>query len=367
MKKKVLFVIHELTSGGAQRVIINLVNNLDREKFDIQLCLFKKKGELLGEVNNDVLIHDLEASRVITSTFVFLKLLLKLKPNIIFSSITHINLLLAIFIPYLKLFLQNCIFISREVNIPSIRAKYQKKSKKLDFFYKFFIHNYTYIIAQSDYMKNDIMSSYDVIDSKIKVINNPLDNISINNKLNNDLFDDLFDDSKTNIISTGSLRYQKGFDNLLNIMTFLDKKYHLYIIGEGSERKKLEEIIIELELQSQVTLLGFQSNPYLYMKQADIVVLSSRYEGFPNVILEANACGKFVIAFECPGVSEEIIENGINGVLIENNNFKSFAEAIQKYSNIKHDENLILETTKRFEVQNIVKNYEAIFLKKENE
>jgi glycosyltransferase involved in cell wall biosynthesis len=149
-------------------------------------------------------------------------------------------------------------------------------------------------------------------------------------------------------------------------MKLLDNKYHLNIIGEGSERVNLEAKIALLGITDKVTLHGSKNNPYIYMKEANLVVLSSKYEGFPNVILEANACGKFVIAFECPGVSEEIIENGINGVLIENNNFKSFAEAIQKYSNIKHDENLILETTKRFEVQNIVKNYEAIFLKKED-
>jgi glycosyltransferase involved in cell wall biosynthesis len=363
-KKLVLFVMHEFSIGGAERVVSHLLNNLDREKFIVHLCLFKKKGALLEELSKDVIIHDLGASRVITSAHKFIYLIMQLKPEVVFTSITHVNLLLSIFIPLLKISLKQTIFITREVNIPSVRAKYMRKSKQMDFFYKKLINNYSYIIAQSEFMKNDILHSYSVNESKLKVINNPIDVKAIHKKLKNiDLESHHFAESnKINILATGALRKQKGFDILLRVMTFLDSRYHLNILGEGEEREMLENLIKELKIEDKVTLLGFKNNPYIYMERADIVALGSRYEGFPNVILEANTCGKFVVAFECPGVGNEIIQNEINGFLVQSENVKAFADAIEKYSNMAHNKEAIIATTNRYEVKNVVKNYEHIFL-----
>jgi len=367
-KKGILFVMHELSLGGAERVVTNLANNMDRKKFNVGLCLFKKKGKLLDSLDETVVIYDLKAKRVISSSLSFFKLLVKKQPYIVFSSITHVNLLLAMAIPVLRFFMKDTKFVTREVNIPSIRAKYLKKSKKLDFFYQRFIHNYDFIIAQSNYMKEDIVKSYGVTPDKIKVVSNPLDIISIHQKIDQVETDNLFkDNSKINLVAVGNLRKQKGFDTLLEIISLLDNEYHLNILGDGNQKEFLEQKIKELELQEKVTLHGMNTNPYKYMKAANLVVLSSQYEGFPNVILEANACGKFVVTFQCPGVSEEIIENGVNGYLVENGNIAQFADAIKKYSNYSHDEQKIIATTEKYKASNIVKEYEKIFLGNENE
>ena len=362
MKKRVLFVMHELFVGGAERVVSNLVNNLDKEKFDVHLCLFKKKGTLLDTLTEDVTLHDLKASRVITSGHKLFSLILQLKPDIVFSSITHVNLLMGVFIPFLRPFCKNTRFITREVNIPSIRAKYMPRSKKLDRFYKRIIHNFDLIIAQSNYMKEDIHKSYNVDSNKILVINNPLDVKQIQKVLaEGSANEELYRTDKINILAVGNLRRQKGFDILLKVMPLLNEKFHLNILGEGKEKDLLEKMIIELNILDKVTLLGFKGNPYKYIEKADIIVLSSRYEGFPNVILEANACGKFVLAFECPGVSHEIIQNGINGFLVESGNYSALAESIKKHANIKHDEETIIETTQKYDVSHIVQEYKNIF------
>ncbi len=98
------------------------------------------------------------------------------------------------------------------------------------------------------------------------------------------------------------------------------------------------------------------------MREADLVVLSSKYEGFPNVILEANVCGKFVIANRCAGVNSEIIINGVNGILVEDNNYKEFADAIKKHTSIEHNREDIIDTIKRYSVKDIVNRYREIFL-----
>jgi len=213
-------------------------------------------------------------------------------------------------------------------------------------------------------MKQDIHESYGVDENSITVINNPLDFKAIETFLSDERSGRvLMERDKTTILAVGNLRRQKGFDILLRAMAQLGERFHLYILGEGKERRLLEKMVDELDLSDKVTLLGFHKNPYIHMKNADMVVLSSRYEGFPNVILEANACGRFVIAFACPGVSNEIIENNVNGLLVECGNDKKLAEAIEKHADIEHDEAIIKETTTRYKVGNIVKAYEKVFLK----
>ena len=362
-KQVIMFVMHELELGGAERVVSNLVNNLDRERFEIHLCLFKKKGVLIETLRDDITLYDLKASRVITSGHKLFFLILKLKPNTVFSSITHVNLLMGLFIPLLRVFTKRTKFITREVNIPSIRAKYMKKSKRLDYFYKYIIGNFDHIVAQSNYMKEDICKSYKVDENRIKVINNPLDIEFVERSILKDRDKSCFKkDDTVKLLAVGNFRMQKGFDILLESISYLDDRFHLYIIGDGAMRGELESIIRDLNISNRVTLLGFQQNPYIYMKQSDIFLLSSRYEGFPNVVLEANSCGRFVIAFEVAGVDREIIQEGINGSLVEFENKREFAKAIERESHIEHNEKDIVETTQRYRVENIIKEYEKLFI-----
>jgi glycosyltransferase involved in cell wall biosynthesis len=361
-KQKILFLIHEMTMGGAQRVISNLLNGLERELFDVHLALFKKKGVLLENIREDVTIHDLNASRVIFGTHKLVELIFRERPDVVFTGITHVNLMVAIFMPLFRRRLKGTKFITREVNIPSIRAKYMKKSKRMDSFYKRRILRFDTVVAQSNFMKQDIMKSYALDESKVVVINNPLDRESIKRKLE-EKHERLLPEGKLNIVATGMLRKQKGFEQLLEVMPLLDERFHLNIVGEGGEREALELKIRELNIGERVTLLGLQKNPYIYMEEADIVVLSSLYEGFPNVILEANACGKFVVAFRCPGVSEEIIMDNVNGLLVEDKNIDAFASAIERYATVEHNREEIIETVERYAVESVVDSYKALFLK----
>ncbi|HHB93609.1 MAG TPA: glycosyltransferase, partial [Campylobacterales bacterium] len=172
---------------------------------------------------------------------------------------------------------------------------------------------------------------------------------------------------RINIVAVGMLRKEKAFERLLQVFNLLDDKYCLYIIGEGIQREMLEENIKKLKMENRVKLLGLKENPYIYMKEAKLLLLSSLYEGFPNVILEANACGTFVIANACAGVGKEIIQNGINGYLVEENNINEFTKAIKYYSHLDYDKDRVKKTTERYNVENIVNIYKDIFLDGEKE
>ena len=362
-KIKIIFVMHEFSIGGAQRVVLNLVNNLNKENYDVHLCLFKKKGELLTSLSSDVVLHDLNSNRVALGVVKIVKLIFKLKPQIVFSSITHVNLLISLLIPIFKKFLGDIKFVTREVNIPSIRAKYLKASMALDKVYRYTISNFDYIIAQSNYMKNDIIAYYNVNSDSIKVISNPVNREQIKIKAEKSNSVQLFNNSKINIVAVGVLRKQKGFDLLLRVMPLLGDNYHLNIIGEGGERKTLEELIKTVGIEDRVTLHGHKNNPYAYIRQSDFVVLSSRYEGFPNVILEANACGKYVLAFKCPGVSEEIITEGENGNFVKKKDIEDFAKQITAFDYLKVNSNKVYNSVEKYDVKNIVILYDKLFRK----
>jgi len=359
---KIFFIIHQMATGGATRVVLNLVNNLEEEKFNINLVVFSDVGELLSKVNKGVKIHNLNSSRVAFGAKRLISLLIKEKPKIIFTGITHVNLTVALAIPIMKPFLKDTIFITREVNIPSVRAKYLKKSKKMDYLYKKVISRFDIVIAQSEYMRDDIIFSYELDSTKVLVVNNPIDIEYINKELKDSREEVIFSKDRINIVAVGMLRKQKAFEKLLSIFKLLDDKYHLHIIGEGSERVLLENKIDRLNIGNMVTLHGLKRNPYIYMKEADLVVLSSKYEGFPNVVLEANVCGKFIVANRCAGVNSEIIIDNLNGVLVENDNYQEFADAIKKHALITHNREKIIDTTKKYNVKEVVDIYRDIFL-----
>ena len=359
-RKKILFLMHELSMGGAQRVTSNLANEFSQKNYDVHIILFTKKGELVESLNKSVVVHYLDVKKVSKGIPKMLKILLAEKPDIIFSGITHVTLLLATFIPFLRFFLKETCFMMREVSIPSQRIKYIKKAKQKTFLYKHFIVNFDHIVAQSNFMKEDMVQTYNIQKERISVINNPLNLKNINLKAYKEETV-LFDASKINLLATGRLGPEKGFEQLLELMPILGKGYHLHIIGKGPEQNRLEMKIEALGIEDKVTLHGEKKNPYAYMKRADIALLSSEYEGYPNVLLEANACGTFAIAFACPGVNDEIIKEGINGYLVENKNIEAMVLSIEKYVNMKKNHQEIIKSVERYDVHSIGKKYEELW------
>lgn len=169
-------------------------------------------------------------------------------------------------------------------------------------------------------------------------------------------------------VKIARLDFPKDFDTLIAAFKILNKKgikEKLYIVGEGEQRKDLERKIKDLGLEKQVYLLGRKTNPYIWLKNADIFIHSSKREGFPAVLLEAMACGKMVISSKCPTGPKEILEDGKIGELYEVGDTKILAEKLEKYLlNPEQKEKYIANSQKRindFEKKRVLENYE-IFL-----
>ncbi len=348
----VIFILPDLETGGAERIVTTIANHLSRDFFDPKILLLRKQGGYLDLLKKDIEIIDIKTERIRHSLKPILKEIYKRKPDIVFSGFGEVNAYLSLFI---KLF-PNTKFIARETNVVSEHVT----RKEIRFFYKFY-NNYHQIIAQSDDMMNDLTGNFDVKRSKIVKINNPVDFDFINSKLAISNKPESFRYNYKNVVAIGNLSSRKGFDNLLKVFSRLkNENILLHILGDGRDKEMLHQMKDFLGLK-HVIFHGRQENPYQFLKFADLFILSSRYEGFPNVLLEAGACGTYALANNCPGGINEIIQNGINGEVSDIDNHEEFSQMILQVLHREHDTDAIRNCIKsRFSKEIILDRYEKI-------
>ncbi|MDF2552424.1 MAG: glycosyltransferase [Chryseobacterium sp.] len=356
MKKKisVMFILPDLETGGAERIVTTIANHLSRDKFEPKILLLRKQGGYLDFLKNDVEIIDINTERIRHSLKPILKEIYRRKPDIVFSGFGEVNAYLSLFI---KLF-PKVKFIARETNVVSEHVT----KKEIRFFYNFY-NNYQQIIAQSDDMMNDLINNFKIHRSKIIKINNPVDFDFIDDKLQFSHKPESFKYNYKNVVAIGNLSARKGFDNLLKVFSRLkNEKIILHILGDGKDREILHQMKDFLGLKN-VVFHGRQENPYEFLKFADLFILSSRYEGFPNVLLEAGACGTYSLANNCPGGINEIIQNDINGEIGNIDNHEDFAQKILSILQQNYDKEWIVNSIKsRFSKDIILNNYEKVLL-----
>lgn len=349
MKRKIFLLLPSLSGGGAEKIMLLLLKNLNKELFDVKLVLQREEGEFLDKIESkkDLIVLNSQGK---VEMFSKLKTLLKKEnPDVLLSSISRLNLLLAIIIPFMP---KGIKYIAREANIISLLDKSIKDS----ILRKLFYNNFDKVIAQSNDMRKDILQSTNVVQEKVLIINNPVEKIEfINKKLNNNV---------KKLIAVGRLEHQKGFDLLLRAISLVKiENISLDIIGNGSKEKELKKLVKELNLNNKIKFLGFKKDVIEYIKQSDVFILSSRFEGFPNVVLEAHACGKPVVAFNCKGGLNELIEVGKNGELAELEDIKDLASKIEKSLNTKYDVQSIIDNNRdRYSKERIIKEYEKVLI-----
>lgn len=348
--KKIYFFLPNLNQGGAEKVITTLANGLNRETFKVTLVLFEKKGHFIQELKEDVDIIELKADRIRTSIFKIISLLRKDQPDIAFMGWGEIAAFISPFIPFFR----KIKFIARETNVVSEHVQ----RKEIRFFYRFYNHFHR-IIAQSDDMKKDLVENWNIQSHKITKINNPVDVKFIQSQMM--VKETLFEEGWKHVVAIGNLSARKGFDLLLNVFSHLkEEKIQLHILGDGVDKESLLAQKAALNLD-HVHFLGIQHNPYPYLAQADLFVLSSRYEGFPNVLLEAGVCGTYALANHCPGGIDEIIEHGVNGEMASIENAEEFAMKIKELVHSGFDQKQIQNSIQsRFSKEIIIKQYESI-------
>jgi glycosyltransferase involved in cell wall biosynthesis len=319
----VLFCTTVLGGGGAEKHVLRVANHLDRERFRVSLAVVKPAGEFEAALAADVRKFYLNrrekgstTARALQSVAPLRRLMRSERPDIVFSVIDLVNLV--------------NVFAARRVEPPpkivlgvqtppTIAYGARRPSSQL--ILRLIPRLYPradHVVALSEGVAADLASLSPQTRGRVSVIHNA----GFEREVGELAREGLRGGERPGgplIVACGRLKPLKGFAHLIEALAEIRKSVpaHLWIVGEGEERAALERKARRLGLQDCVRLLGFRRNPYKYMAAADVFVLSSLFEGFGNVIVEAMACGAPVVATDCPYGPREIIRDGEDGILVE--------------------------------------------------
>jgi glycosyltransferase involved in cell wall biosynthesis len=348
--KKILFILPNCAGGGAEKVILQLLQNLDRNKFQLELALLRYTGEFIAKIPEDVKVIDLKINHLRHSIFKLIKIIKTEQPDIVLATITELNIVICMLAFFIK-----AKIIIREATIVSSSTI----SRLIQTVYKYFIRNADLIVALSEDMKEDLIKNFSINPSKIKLINNPV-NIKLIQKQSEEAIEPFFENKRL-LVSIGRLSYEKGFDLLIESFSKINNNdYFLIIIGQGKEEGKLKEMVKNEGLENKVFFTGFQENPYKYIAKADFLISASRVEGFPNAVIEALACGTPVIANRYKGGINEIINKNV-GSIIDIRNGIEFQNCLSRSS--VYNRQLIKDYCKaKYSSDIIIRQYEELFI-----
>jgi glycosyltransferase involved in cell wall biosynthesis len=358
-RRRVLILIPTLLGGGAERVIVTLLQHLDRSRFRFTLAVVDTRGAVFREdVPEDVEFVDLGCSRVRYAMPSILRLIWRLRPHVVLSTLGHLNLALALLRPLLPWGVR---LVARETIVVSRNLQWQGRAWVWALAYRLMGRAFDVLICQSQDMKDDLVANFGASPEKMVVINNPVDVARVRRLAAVPVpatGRGAGNAADLRLVAAGRLVEQKGFDLLLEaVARCADRRLQLTILGEGPLRPMLEAQARALGIADRVHFAGFQANPYPFFRHADAFVLSSRFEGFPNVVLEALACGTPVIATPAPGGVREILD-GIRGcVVAEDISATALAGAIRSYEGKAALPDTLME---RYSVDRIAACYEEV-------
>ena len=334
--KKLLTILPELSGGGAERAAVNFIRRLDKNSFGQTLVVFQEKTDLLALIPRHVRIIDLKTIKTSRSFFALFRVIRREKPDVIFTTHSRVAVLIGMMRP----FLPDLRHVARMQNTPSLEKFYKAYGSGRRRLYAMGFRKADLVVAQTEIMKQDAIELFGVGPDKIIVLPNPIDTGFISQSLEKTTSP--FPSGPLVAVASGRLAYAKGFDVLLPaIKAVLEDHPRLtvYILGsdngKGNSLKKLSE---SLGLDGIVTFLGHQSNPFPYYKHCDVFVLSSRWEGFPNALLENYHLNTPIVATRCVPIIEELVTEGVNGALCDPDDEIGLASAIRRGLSInRHD------------------------------
>jgi glycosyltransferase involved in cell wall biosynthesis len=314
-----IILVSSQSSGGTEKVASNLFNNLLAEFPDtIMVVCFGTTPEKNLQSN----VIYLNSKSFLSTLIKIIKIYIKyrsLQP--IFLSFSEYANSAVGLLKYLKIIKSPVILRSSTV-LSKIKHPRQYIRKKIN---KLIYGVANKVVCQSESIKNDLFMNYSVTPENLETIYNPILHKKICNKVASAL-DKKADGSY--IICVGNLRHEKGHARLLDLYVKSEIDYKLLIVGSGEEYDSIKNLVDFYKINHKVKLVGYVSNPIELISRAVAIVIPSYFEGYPNVAVEAAFCGTPIISFKDCEVMKEIVEDGINGFIIDYKDHISFEKSI---------------------------------------
>ena len=330
--KRILFLIHDLGQGGAEKVLVNLVNNMDRSKFDISVtALFG------GGVNEQFLAPHIHYRAVFPKPFSGNSHVMKLLSPCLLHRLCvkeHYDIEISYLEGPSARIISGCedpdtrlvswIHVEQH-DMTTLGASFRSVQEARRCYERF--HQ---TVCVSNYVRDDFCGILN-FQKPCTVLYNTVESEKIL-ALSKEAAPELANDGALRLIAVGTLKASKGYVRLLHVLSQLKNgghPVHLYILGIGPMEQELRKLTEELGLDSSVTYLGYQTNPYRYVAKCDLFVCASFAEGFSTAATEALIVGTPVCTVEVSGMKEMLGENNEYGIVTENDE-NALYEGIKK-------------------------------------
>ena len=359
---RILLILNSLPGGGSGRVMTQMANHWSEDSHHVSILTFESSNTPFYPLSNSVKWHAIDIKSQSSSwirgflnnlkrIYQIRKAILTIKPDYIISFVFTTNILILLATRFL-----NCPLIISERNHPD----YGRKTRLAWYWLRRILYPLAdHLVVQT----REIKEWFNRYNNSIHIIANPAEVIQESTEAGSEIS---LPPGKR-IVAMGQLSPQKGFDLLLDVFANIHRTYqewNLIILGTGPLREDLISQAGQLGIERFLHLPGMVANPFSVLKECDLFVLSSRYEGFPNALLEAMACGLPVVSFECPSGPGEIIQNGVNGILVPAEDTVALERALYELiENKQLGERLGSEATKiceRYAAGSIMKQWERL-------
>ena len=330
-REHIAIYVPSLSGGGAERVMLDLATGFLERGICVDLVLVKAEGDYLGQVPIGLRLVDLNSHRAAASLMKLVGYVRRERPTVLLATLAEANVIALV----AKLLLGGRLrVVTRIANTFSEEFATGSFKHRLALrLLKALFPVGDGIVAVSQGVADDLIELHPAIASRVTTIYNPVARAEIVKQsvapVNHTWFET---DNAPVVLSVGRLTKVKDHATLLRAFAEVlrSRQARLVILGEGAERENLLELAARLGVSQHVDLPGFKVNPFAYMSRAKVFALSSRYEGFPNVLVQAMACGTPVVSTDCRSGPTEILEDGRWGQLVPVGDWQSMAEAIMK-------------------------------------
>ena len=364
MSKKITLFISSLHCRGTEKVCATLANGFVEQGLEVKLLVLNlQQTEYKCDLDNRVKLINFDKTHVRNSVVSVARYFLKNRPSTVLVFSHQLAILLVILRRLLFLKMRIIARNGSTLSQKFVQAKSFWHKYIVQFFVRFFYHHVDHIIAQSYGMSDDLISNFGINKSQISVINNPLtfpvENLghkpgsSSRKKVKEVLY-------------VGSLSSRKANHFLIEAFSKCLKSKQdliLRLVGDGPSERELRDQVDDLGISDKVIFEGFIGDLVSYYQNADITVLTSLCEGFPNVLVESISTGTPVVSFDCPSGPREIIVNGLNGYLVKYLDTDDLAKKIIDALNHNWDTRKIKGSAERFQFENVLKKYLDVVVK----
>lgn len=367
MKKKVLFIIPGLGFGGGEKTLLLLLRHIDRDMFEPSVAVFHSLNDFKDEMPGDVRITSLERRSEHDNIGLMLRmsrLIKKTSPHVICTMNYRTNYLSFMARGFSRVKAPLVFIEASNLSLDIREGRFERVKK---FLVRNIYHRVSSVVSVSRGVKDDLVENWGLPPEKAEVIYSPVETDEVKTLAKEDAGHPWFSTHPV-LVACGRLVPQKNHKLLIKAFKGVADAFpeaRLMIIGNGELLPMLTGLAMDLGILEKVAFMGFQRNPYKFIARSRALVMSSLWEGFPLTLIDAMAVGAPVISTRCPSGPEELITDGVNGILVPVDDEKGLSMAMLKVLRDRGlRERLSIKGVERatdFDVRKVTAEYERLF------